>query len=497
MPTISFPARCAVAVICGDHLVSQVYPAAVPVEVFIDSIVELLSDDLKRRGAAGLDSSVAYELRRANGTRLDVKKTLDELGVEDGATLVLAPAEEGDPFEPQCESLSTELARLGRRLFVPVTPQTAVRTAMAILAAAVCTVVGLSVYTRVQLESWVPAVVTGVVGAVIAAGAIVVRRWWPERTELFDGLSSLAIPTLAVGFAAAAPGAVGGAHLFIGGLTVVVLAGAYLARSDRWTTAAAAAVTVCALGTLVAAARMWRPVPAQWLGMCLLVTLLILLTLAPTLALRTAHLRPPYFGSITGRDLFRRNDGMPVDAVAPVEEEGDEEGGGEPNPDTTPRGATIAAAARRANGVLTGTCVGVAAAFPAAVWATLVPGRPRSTAAAVLVLLFVVIVISRARVFADRRQAVALVCGAASGVCAAVARFVLHERGVSAAALLWAAAVLTAFAAIALAAALLVPVTRFTPLVRMVTEWAELVAIVAVLPLAAWIGGLFTWVRMR
>ena len=79
MPTVSFPARCAVAVVCGDHLVSQVYPASVPVEVFIDSVVELLSDDLKRRGLDGLDPGVAYELQRANGTRLAVRKTLDEL----------------------------------------------------------------------------------------------------------------------------------------------------------------------------------------------------------------------------------------------------------------------------------------------------------------------------------------------------------------------------------------------------------------------------------
>ena len=39
-----------------------------------------------------------------------------------------------------------------------------------------------------------------------------------------------------------------------------------------------------------------------------------------------------------------------------------------------------------------------------------------------------------------------------------------------------------------LAAALLVPVTRFTPLVRMIAEWFELAAIVAAFPLAAWIG---------
>jgi hypothetical protein len=46
-------------------------------------------------------------------------------------------------------------------------------------------------------------------------------------------------------------------------------------------------------------------------------------------------------------------------------------------------------------------------------------------------------------------------------------------------------------------AALLVPITRFTPLVRMIAEWLEIAAIIAALPLAAWIGGLFNWVRMR
>ena len=63
--------------------------------------------------------------------------------------------------------------------------------------------------------------------------------------------------------------------------------------------------------------------------------------------------------------------------------------------------------------------------------------------------------------------------------------------------LLWGSLVLALFAGTGLAAALLVPVTRFTPLVRMVAEWLELAAVVAALPLAAWISGLFAWVRMR
>ena len=39
--------------------------------------------------------------------------------------------------------------------------------------------------------------------------------------------------------------------------------------------------------------------------------------------------------------------------------------------------------------------------------------------------------------------------------------------------------------------------TLTAALARMLAEWLELAAIVVALPLAAWLGGLFTWVRMR
>ncbi|MCW1957473.1 MAG: type VII secretion integral membrane protein EccD, partial [Mycobacterium sp.] len=146
---------------------------------------------------------------------------------------------------------------------------------------------------------------------------------------------------------------------------------------------------------------------------------------------------------------------------------------------------------------LTGICLGAAIALPAAVWATVMPGEPRNVGAATVAALFVVIYISRARTFADRRQAVALVCGAAAAVCAGVARYVLSYPPGAVGPLLWATVVLAAFGAAGLAAALLVPVTRFTPVVRMAAEWLELAAIVLALPLAAWVGGLFAWVRMR
>lgn len=493
MAKVSFPARCAVAVVCGEHLVSQVYPASVPIEVFLDDVVELLNDELKRRGLHGLESDVGYELHKANGVRLDVTKTLDELGVEDGATLTLVPAVEGESFEPQYESLSTGVARIGKKLFEPVTVQTAARTALVILAMVLVTVLGLAVRQRVSTDSLVPSMVTGVAGLLVAGGALAVWRWWPHRGDMIDGLGWLAVPVLAVSLACGAPGKLGSAHLFIAALAVAVLTCAIAAATGRHIRVAATAVTLCGLGGTVAAARMWWPIPAQWLGMCTLVALLLLLTLAPTIALWVARIRPPYFGSITGRDLFRRSAGLPADAVSPVDEGADED----VNPDTTPRGAQIAASAIRANNVLTGICVGTGLTLPAAVWATLMPGRDRGMAAAVLAGLFVVIFISRGRAFADKWQAVALVCGAAAAMCVGVVKYVAHEPAASPHSVLWGALVLAGFGGAGLAAALLVPITRFTPLVRMTAEWVEIAAIIAALPLAAWIGGLFTWVRMR
>jgi type VII secretion integral membrane protein EccD len=493
MPKVAFPARCMVAVVCGEHLVSQVYPASVPVEMFIDNIVELLNDELKRRGLAGLELGVGYELHKANGVRLDVTKTLDELGVEDGATLVLVPVVEGDSFEPQYESLSTGLARVGKKLFEPVSADTAAHTALAILAAISAVVLGLALRNRIDTDSLVPSIVTGALGLLTAGGAGAVWRWWPNRSDMLDGFAWLAVPLLAVALGAGAPGHLGSAHLFIAALAVGVLICGITVTTRRHVNVASTVATLCALGGAIAAARMWRPIPAQWLGMCTLVALLFLLTLAPTIALWAARIRPPYFGSITGRDLFRRSAGLPADTVSPVDEAAEDE----VTPDTTPRGAQIATAAIRANNVLTGICVGAGLTLPAAVWATLIPGRGKSVAAAVLAGLFVLIFISRGRAFADKRQAIALVCGAVAAVCVGVVKYVLHEPAASNESVLWAAAVLAGFGGGGLAAALLVPITRFTPLVRMVAEWLEIVAIIAALPLAAWIGGLFTWVRMR
>ncbi|WP_084269163.1 type VII secretion integral membrane protein EccD [Mycobacterium avium] len=502
---VAFPARCAVNISYEKHLCSQVFPAGIPVEGFFEGMVELFDADLKRKGFDGIALPAgSYELHKINGVRLDINKSLDELGVQDGDTLVLVPRVDGESFEPQYESLSSGLAAMGRwlgreggdRMFAPVTPLTAAHTAVAVIAMAVAVVVGLCLRARTFTDGPIPAAVAGGIGALLLIATLVVRSGWRERRDLFSGFAWLAVVALAVAGACAPPGVLGAAHALIG--VVVVILGAIaigVTARNRWQTAVVTAVvTVCGVLAAVAAVRMFRPASVQVLAICVLVGLLVLVRMTPLIALWVARVRPPHFGSITGRDLFARREGMPVDTVAPVSEDESEEQDNELT-DITARGAAIAASARLVNAVQVGLCVGVSIVLPAAVWGVLTPGRPWAWLALVVAGLVVGIFITQGRGFAAKYQAVALVCGASAAVCTGVVKYALAAPHDAMTGLLWPVVAVATFAAFGLAAALLVPTMRFRPFIRLTVEWVEVLAFIVLLPAAAALGGLFTWIR--
>lgn len=235
-------------------------------------------------------------------------------------------------------------------------------------------------------------------------------------------------------------------------------------------------------------------VSMQVLAICVLVGLLVLIRMTPTVALWVARVRPPHFGSITGRDLFARRAGMPVDTVAPVSEADADDEDNELT-DITARGTAIAASARLVNAVQVGMCVGVSLVLPAAVWGVLTPRQPWAWLALLVAGLTVGLFITQGRGFAAKYQAVALVCGASAAVCAGVLKYALDTpKGVQTG-LLWPAIFVAAFAALGLAVALVVPATRFRPIIRLTVEWLEVLAMIALLPAAAALGGLFAWLR--
>lgn len=65
-------------------------------EGFFEGMVELFDADLKRKGFDGISLPAgSYELHKINGVRLDINKSLDELGVQDGDTLRWCPGSTG------------------------------------------------------------------------------------------------------------------------------------------------------------------------------------------------------------------------------------------------------------------------------------------------------------------------------------------------------------------------------------------------------------------
>jgi type VII secretion integral membrane protein EccD len=474
-------------------------------EGFFEGMVELFDADLKRKGFDGIALPAgSYELHKINGVRLDINKSLDELGVQDGDTLVLVPRVDGDSFEPQYESLSTGLAAMGKwlgrdggdRMFAPVTPLTAAHTAVAVIAMAVGVVVALTLRARTFTDGPVPAAVSGAVGALLLVATLVVRSGWRERRDLFSGFAWLAVLSLAAAGACAPPGVLGAAHGLIGAVVMILGAIAIgVTARNRWQTAVVTAVvTVCGILAAVAAVRMFRPASAQVLAVCVLVGLLFLVRMAPLIALWVARVRPPHFGSITGRDLFARREGMPIDTVSPVSEDESEDEDNELT-DITARGAAIAASARLVNAVQVGLCVGVAVVLPAAVWGVLTPGRQWAWLALVVAGLVVGIFLTQGRGFAAKYQAIALVCGASAAVCAGVVKYAVAAPKDAMTGLMWPVVAVATFAGLGLAAALLVPAMRFRPFIRLTVEWVEVLAFIVLLPAAAALGGLFTWIR--
>jgi type VII secretion integral membrane protein EccD len=469
------------------HVVSQVIPAEVPILKFIDRLRDSINDELSMRGEVPLPAA-NYELRTIGGTRLDGRCNLRELGVSTGLPLVLAPAEKGAPYVAQYEQLSTGLARFGKKLIKAVTTDIAAGTAMAVLALAVLGIIALGLRARTFTDAALPYIITGAVGALLAALALATSRWWPGQRVIIDSLAWMACATLTVFGYMFAPGHLGAPQLLLAGLAAVLSVSAAARFTGRHITAATAIVTVCVVASLSAALRLWRPVPGQWLGLITLVIVLVLVFVTERIALRACGIRPPNFGSITQRDIFARVKGLSIETVAAIDDS---------ETDPTPTGEQIADSALRVADVMAGLLTGCALVLPAAIWVVVIPGAKNAWMAMLIAALFVLIFISRGRAFLAWRQAVPLVVGACVAALGVIVKYALHYPGGDTVVYAACSLAALAFALCGLAAATVVPHSRFFPPLRVFVEWLEIAAITVSIPLMGWMTGLYWWTWHR
>lgn len=227
MAIAQFPLLCEVAVICVPdadsdadnpvtHMVSQVLPAEVPIVKFLDRLRDSVNGELNLRGFEQLPAG-DYELRTIGGERLDERRHLRELGVHTGMPLVLIAAAPDAAYVPHYEQLSTGLARVGKKLVTPVTAEIAVYTALAILAMSVLVGIACGLRVRTFTDSPVVYLITGAIGAGLAAMAVATGRWWPKQVVVIDALAWMSCVTLTAFGYMFAPGPLGAPQLLLAG----------------------------------------------------------------------------------------------------------------------------------------------------------------------------------------------------------------------------------------------------------------------------------------
>ncbi|RMI29554.1 type VII secretion integral membrane protein EccD [Nocardia stercoris] len=474
----------------ATYQVDVVLPTKFAIESFVDDLLGVLAEAI---GDDSVDFTAAegqWTLSRPGEPPMPRWRTLEDHDVTDGGLLMLSLVESSEVFTPVVEDITDALALINEREFAEFDSTTAAVAGLSVL--------GVGGFVAAVLLSWswmrsgsgvwcgLPALALGVT---CWLAAVVARRGLPPRVAL-----GLALPSVVLLFAGTAmlvprpydqPGPFAAANIAAGAI-VAAAAAAAMIRTLR--TGVATLVGLTAVGIPVAVAAgitAFTDLPERHVYGGLVLAGLILLTMAPRLAVVLAQIRPPDLpdpgsdvspGTLT--DVFDTETAQAAAADA-------EDPGAGPALGIEHRARRAVAALR---GLLAGSCVLLGGSTVLAAAAE--PGGVREIVLGVAVSGLLVL---RLRWFPDRVQAVSLLVAAA--VTAAGEAAVLVGAYASPQARLAVVLVLAAAATAGCVAATRLPGVRLSPVTRRAIDLLEYALIVVVPMIACWIAGIYTAMR--
>ncbi|MGW5386489.1 type VII secretion integral membrane protein EccD [Nocardia sp. NPDC003963] len=465
------PELCRVSVIGGNTQVDLALPAAVPLAVFIQEVVELIATRDSDPTEPDEDTPLQTEqwtLARLGRDPLSLNHTLTEAGVTDGALLVLRSVTDRESpalFDDVIDAVS-RLTRASFRGWSPtaargmglLTGLVALLSAIALLLDAKCRGVGI----------W-PGSTTLVAGsAAFVVAAIAARRYTAERTAA--ALSAYGVVLAGATAVLLVPASPGSAHLLLGGVTVLVTGiGAYrVVGVGAMGTAAAAVLGVS--GACAALVHMVWGSQLFQIGAGLLIGALVLISLAPRLAVAAARLPVPPVPS--AGEAIDPADHEPRPTVQDI---------GVVGVTSLPSAVGLESRARTANQFQSGMLL--AAAVVAAAGAVLAadPLGAAEWQGIVLSVVAGMIICLRGRVFADLVQTSALVAaGALMLITVALALGFGQQCPIP-------AGVALLVGSVAMAGMGVVgPSIEVSPVIRRAVEVLEYLLILTVVPLVLW-----------
>ncbi|MFD0364572.1 type VII secretion integral membrane protein EccD [Nocardia sp. GCM10030253] len=487
-------ARARIAVMVSTYQVDVVVPTKFTIETFIDDLVGVLASAIDDAEIDFAPPQGQWSLARPGQLPIPRWRSLADHEIADGAVLMLSVVESVEIFTPVVEDITDALALINQREFAEFDKDTAVVVGLATLGVGATAIAAMLAWAWTETGSlgWcgLPALFLGVLGL----GAAMSARRRNASAVICLGLALAATPLLFAGGAMLVPPAYGQPGAFAAanwaaGAVVAAVAAATMMRLTGLGIATLMAVTVLGICVTVAA------LPLAYLDLSLgqvaggtVFVALVLLNIAPRLAVVIARIRPPDLpdpgnevAPATLTDIFD----------AETAREGHEQT--EDNERQLRRAEVgIEGRARLAVTSLRGLIAAISVLLSVATVTTAAvsPGGIREIvmAAAVAGVLAM-----RARWYPDRVQAIALISAAAvtvSGVC-----FVLvtaYETPIP-------RLVVVLFVALAAGAGCLaavrLPGKRLSPVTRRSIDLVEYALVLVIPVIAFWIMGVYTAMR--
>ncbi|HET9140861.1 type VII secretion integral membrane protein EccD [Actinophytocola sp.] len=437
---------------------------ALPADVAVADLLPMLLEMAKEATPDGGARHGGWCLAKLGEGTLDPSRTLASLSVVDGEMLQLRRRSETPP-PPLFDDVVDAIAEASPDSYRPWTKQTAnrigyVASALAMIAAAVAVLLAGPLGGGGRVGAAIAAGATAV--AAVALGAVIARAYQAETPGVLIAAAG-GLPMAFVSGLYIVPGETGRASLLLACALVLIVAAASIMLIGSGVTTFVAAGSAAALGVIAFTVATLIAHPAPGIAAGTVAVALATLSVLPRLTIQLARLPLP---------------NVPGSAEDLKEDTG------------FPDYRSIEKRAGLAHEYLTGMIIGcgVVTAIGAIVTAS-----ARDVWAISLAVVATLVLLLRARTYANGSQAIALL---ATGIFAAAGIMIGWMIGASPQdRLLWVFGSLLLIGAAALVLGVIFPEQRFSPPLRRTVEIIEAICIAVVLPLALAVMDLYSTLR--
>lgn len=456
-------------------------PAAVPIATFISDIVDLIESrtpDLTEREDAAPPRTAHWTLARIGHDPIPPNQSLTDADVFDGELLVLRSVTSKESpalFDDVIDAVS----RLTADAFPSWSPIAARWMGLLTALGGVLAAVGLLAAAKQDGASGLVGFITLGAGiAALTAAVIAVRKYAAVLTAVM--LSLYTILLCAAAAALFVPGDLGSPHLMLACATALVVAVVAYSLTGVGAMVCAAVVITVLFGGCAAFVRMVWDVDAPKIAAGALVAALIVITMAPRIAVAAARLPIPPVPTAGG--VIDPADHEPRPTIEDI---------GAIGATALPSAAGLELRAKAANHYQSGLLLGcVISAAVGAVLAADPLGAARWQGIALAMVVGLILCL-RGRSFADLVQAAVLIGGGATTLVAVLIAVALGQPSYSVSI----AAILLVISAAMLGFGVIAPHTEMSPVMRRAGEITEYLLIVTVIPLVLWIMDLYSAAR--